>query len=296
LTVNPSSGEIYGTPTIAGTFTFTIQLSDGVNTTNKQFSIGISNAVQVTTTSLPDGTNGASYSQQLQASDGLTPYTWSLSPGSADLPSNLGLAPNGVLSGTPATNGTFYFYVRVTDSASVTADQLLSLTISKISLQVTTTTLSNATQNAAYSATLAATGGQPPYYWSRAPGSAKLPYYLDLDTNGVISGTPVSSGTNHFIVRVTDSASATADQLLKLVVNASTNQQVIVLSEPTELANGQFQFTFNTASGVSYIIQYSTNLTDWTSVSILSGSGGPLTVSDLTATDKQRFYRVKVEP
>jgi hypothetical protein len=296
LTGNPSSGEIYGTPTIAGTFTFTIQLSDGVNTTNKQFSIGISNAVQVTTTSLPDGTNGASYSQQLQASDGLTPYTWSLSPGSADLPSNLGLAPNGVISGTPATNGTFYFYVRVTDSASVTADQLLSLTISKISLQVTTTTLSNATQNAAYSATLAATGGQPPYYWSRAPGSAKLPYYLDLDTNGVISGTPVSSGTNRFIVRVTDSASATADQLLKLVVSASTNQQVIVLSEPTQLANGQFQFTFNTASGVSYIIQYSTNLTDWTSVSILSGSGGPLTVSDLTATDKQRFYRVKVEP
>jgi predicted ribonuclease YlaK len=117
-----------------------------------------------------------------------------------------------------------------------------------------------------------------------------------LDTNGVISGTPVNSGTNRFIVRVTDAASATANQLLTLVVNASTNQQVIVLNQATQLANGQFQFTFNTASGVSYIIQYSTNLTDWTSVSILSGFGGPLTVSDLTATDKQRFYRVKAGP
>jgi hypothetical protein len=296
LTGDGETGEFYGTPTTAGTYTFTVQVTDGVSTTNKEYSIGISNAVQITTTSLPDGTNGAAYSRTLQAGDGLTPYTWSLAPGSASLPANLTLATNGVLSGTPATNGTFYFYVRVTDAASATADQLLSLTIVKISLQITTTTLPNATQNAAYSATLAATGGQPPYYWSRAPGSAKLPYYLDLDTNGVISGTPVNSGTNRFIVRVTDAASATANQLLTLVVNASTNQQVIVLNQATQLANGQFQFTFNTASGVSYIIQYSTNLTDWTSVSILSGFGGPLTVSDLTATDKQRFYRVKAGP
>jgi hypothetical protein len=45
LNGDPSSGEIYGTPTNAGTFTFTVQVTDGVNTTNKQFSLTISNTV-----------------------------------------------------------------------------------------------------------------------------------------------------------------------------------------------------------------------------------------------------------
>jgi hypothetical protein len=45
LNGDPSSGEIYGIPTTSGTFTFTVQVTDGVNTTNKQFSLTISNTV-----------------------------------------------------------------------------------------------------------------------------------------------------------------------------------------------------------------------------------------------------------
>jgi hypothetical protein len=45
LTGNPANGEIYGTPTDAGTFNFTVQVTDGENTTNKQFSLTISNAL-----------------------------------------------------------------------------------------------------------------------------------------------------------------------------------------------------------------------------------------------------------
>jgi len=134
LTGNTSSGEIYGTPTTAGTFTFTIQLSDGVNTTNEQFSIGISNAVQIITISLPDGTNFLNYSQQLQATAGVpfggaSPYNWSLASGSASLPPNLTLAANGLLSGTLAASGTFDFTVEVADSLNGIYDQPLALTI-----------------------------------------------------------------------------------------------------------------------------------------------------------------------
>jgi hypothetical protein len=132
LTNNSSSGEIYGTPTNAGTFTFTVQLSDGVNTTNKQFSISISNAVQITTTSLPNGTNYLNYSQQLQAATGVpfggaSPYSWSVFSGS--LPAGLTLATNGLLSGTLADSGTFDFTVEVTDSVGGIHDQSLSLAI-----------------------------------------------------------------------------------------------------------------------------------------------------------------------
>ena len=66
--------------------------------------------LQVTTTALPNGTNGVAYSQQLSAIDGQPPYSWSLISGA--LPPGLTLATNGVISGTPTTNGTFNFTVQ----------------------------------------------------------------------------------------------------------------------------------------------------------------------------------------
>ncbi len=132
LTGNPSSGEIFGIPTVAGTSNFTFQVTDGVNTTNKQFSLTINSAVQITTASLPNGTNGTSYSEQLQASAGVpfggsSPYSWSLSSG--NLPGSLNLATNGLLSGPLTASGTFNFTVEVTDSLGGVSDQPLSLNI-----------------------------------------------------------------------------------------------------------------------------------------------------------------------
>ena len=83
--------------------------------------------LQVTTTALPNGANGVAYSQQLSAIYGQLPYSWSLISGS--LPSGLTLATNGVISGTPTTNGTFNFTVKVTDALSATATQPLTLTV-----------------------------------------------------------------------------------------------------------------------------------------------------------------------
>jgi hypothetical protein len=124
---------LFGNPTNSGTFNFTVQVNDGgSNTTNQQYSVTISNALQVTTGSLPEGTNGASYSQQLQAINGVpyggpVPYSWSLSSGS--LPANLNLDTNGFLSGTLATNGAFNFTVAAADSLGAVFDQPLSLNI-----------------------------------------------------------------------------------------------------------------------------------------------------------------------
>jgi hypothetical protein len=63
------------------------------------------------------------------------------------------------------------------------------------------------------------------------------------------------------------------------------------------LASGQFQFSFDTATGVNYAVQYSTNLTQWFPVMTLGGIGVPLTVIDPNTTgNRQRFYRIVLSP
>jgi hypothetical protein len=170
-----------------------------------------------------------------------------------------------------------------------------------LALQIMTTNLPNATQNASYSTTLTASGGQPPYTWSLFPGSASLPAGLSLATNGVISGTPIGSGTSLFIVIVADATTAWTYQILSLTVNASSIPPVIDLTAPTEVGNGQFQFTFKIVSGTTYTIQYSTDLKTWINYETFdfsnnnNNSGGHETVTIPNVTGaSQCFYRVKV--
>ncbi len=73
----------------------------------------------------------------------------------------------------------------------------------------TSSPLPTATVGTAYSTTLVAGGGAPPYRWSLSAGS--LPSGLSLaSTTGVLSGTPTAPGTFNFTVRVTDSAQPAA--------------------------------------------------------------------------------------
>jgi hypothetical protein len=80
-------GELYGTPANAGTYNFSVNATDGDgDSTNQSLSLTINpgaspSPLEVTTTSLTNGTNGVFYSQQLQASGGQSPYSWSLAPG-----------------------------------------------------------------------------------------------------------------------------------------------------------------------------------------------------------------------
>jgi len=170
----------------------------------------------ITTASpLAQGAIGLLYSQNLTASGGTPPYTWTVASGA--LPAGLTLSTTGTLAGTPTGAGTATFTVQVADSASATATKQLSLTTQGSALSITTTSpLPSGFVGGSYSQTLVATGGVPPYTWSISSGS--LPSGLALSSSGTITGTPLSAAASTVTVQAKDSSGLTATQSLALTV------------------------------------------------------------------------------
>jgi len=123
------------------------------------------------------------------------------------LPAGVTLSSAGLLAGTPTQGGTFPITLTVSNGITPNATQAFTLTV--LPFGITTSSLPNgsvysATHKILYSATLAASGGNPPYKWSLAPGSNPLPPGLKLSSNGVIKGKATTSGTYSFTVEVVD--------------------------------------------------------------------------------------------
>jgi hypothetical protein len=216
LALTPN-GLITGTPTVAGSFNFIVQVTGGTppQTATSPFQIDIGGALTITTPSaLTAGTAFVPYTASLQASGGVSPYTWSLTSGS--LPAGLSISPSGALSGTPSQTGQFSFAVRVTDSAGGSATQSFALLINQGSLRITTQTLLTGIQNFAYSQQLQATGGPTPHAWAVVSGSL-LPG-LALTPAGLLQGVPTSQGSSTIQLRVTDSTGANDTRSFTLTI------------------------------------------------------------------------------
>jgi len=70
----------------------------------------------ITTTTLPEATQGNPYSFKFSATGGIPPYAWLITSGT--IPGGMSFGSDGTLSGTPLNSGSFNFTVQVTDSGA----------------------------------------------------------------------------------------------------------------------------------------------------------------------------------
>ena len=211
-----SAGVLSGTPSAAGTSNFTVQVTGG-GTATKAFAVTVDPAaLSITTVSpLPAGTAGTRVQPDVCGHGGHASVQLVGDRGYAA--GGLTLSSAGVLSGTPTTAGTSNFTVQVTGGG--TATKAFAVTVDPAALSITTVSpLPAGTAGSAYSQTLAASGGTPPYSWSVTAGT--LPAGLTLSSAGVLSGTPSAAGTSNFTVQVTGGGTAT--KALSIAVSAPT--------------------------------------------------------------------------
>jgi len=249
LTLNPTTGVISGTPSKAGTYTFTAKVVDTNGSSDTDIcTIVVVGAPPVNLdcsacgSGATNGKVGSAYSATLSVSGGKSPFTFSISSGS--LPPGLTLnTATGLISGTPTTPGTYAFTAKVTDSngSSDTATCSIAVVGSPINLDCGACGSGKATLGSAYSSTLQVTGGTKPFTFSIISGS--LPPGLKLNAStGVISGMPTAAGTYTFTSKVVDSKGNSDTQTCTIVVVGS----------PINLDCGSCGTTSNASAGSSY--------------------------------------------
>jgi hypothetical protein len=239
LTINSSTGMVSGTPAgPAGTFSFTVQVTDSGNPTIQgsgliTIKLVLPPAPTITSTSpLPAATVGVVYPTFTFVAAGVGPFTWAAAP---PLTNGLTFNANGTVTGTPtAPPTTLNFNVTVTDKFG----QSSAATPFKVVISfpppptITSTSPLNpaGTIGAAYNFTFVANGAGP-FTWAAAP---PLTNGLTFNVNGTITGTPTAPATTlNFNVTVTDKfGQSSAATPFALVISAAAAVTINITLQP----------------------------------------------------------------
>ncbi len=250
LTLAPTTGIISGTPTTAAVSTFTITATDSTSqTAQRSFTITVTSAFSISTTSLPNGIVGAGYTATVEAQNAVGAVTFSVTNGS--LPAGLTLAATtGVISGTPTAVGTSTFTVSAVSTTSQTAQRSFAVVISA-PFTISTLTLPSGTIGSSYSATLATQNAAGTVSFAVTNGS--LPTGLALaPTTGIFSGTPTTAGTSTFTVTATDAQGQTAQRSLSIIIAPAF--AISTASLPNGTVGATYATTVTTQNGTGGVV------------------------------------------
>ncbi len=316
LTLNPTTGSITGTATVAGSYTLPVTVRDAAGLTQNRTLVltvvasgGQPSPPSITNSGFPAGSVGKAYQEVLNSVGGCAgmfsaPPVYTLSGGSLPAGLNVILLDNlrqYAISGTPTQAGTFNFTITVTDSCGGSGSSNFSITIGGTStnpgsLTITPASLTFATAaggNPAADQTVTVSGPVGTTFTASAaagggwlslvgPVSGSLPITLTVRASSA-GGFP--AGTYNGTITVSSSAGTKS---IPVTVTASGPAAVLAPSPSavdasvlTGESKVQQTLTVTNASGPAHFAVYTTivNGSGWLSVTPNSGdTPGSLTV------------------
>jgi hypothetical protein len=233
-----SSGLVTGIPTASGPTQPWMTVHDllpseggypwcgGDNHSERQFVFDAVPGLSIQNQSVPGGTIGQAYSVTFTAlsvtntnpvQGSPAAVTWSVQSG--NLPAGVTFTPQGLLSGTPSSEGSYQFVVKAVGGGD-TSDTETETLVVRQPITVTSPFTSRAATRAEVSVPLnvpqTATGGAGTFTWSVSEGT--LPAGVTLGSDGTLSGTPTVPGRFAFVMSVKDQEDRTTKVNATLVV------------------------------------------------------------------------------
>ena len=243
--------------------------------------------LSIKTAALPSGLVGTPYSFTMDGDGGKTPYVWSASGLPSPLVINSG---TGRITGTPGAGGQFPVVITLRDANSTTVTGTFTLTINTPLTITTASPLPTGNVLSPYSQTLAASGGTPPYTWSRTSGN--LPTGLTLSSGGAISGTPMNAGTSSFEVQVADSTSDKVKKTFSLTINPALPAPLSIATQsplPAGTVGGPYSQALSATGGTP---PYSWSVSGSLPAGLTLSSGGTISGTPTAAGSSDFTVRV----
>jgi PKD repeat protein len=247
-------GDINGTPTIVGTYTFTVKTTNAAGSDTKQFTITIEEAKApiIITASLPNGEIGYDddhfYFEQLDASSRGS-VEWTLESG--NLPPGLMIFSYSYIAGYPTIAGTFTFTLKATNAAGLSATQEFTITIKEAKAPITptapiiiTANLPNGELGYTYFMSLEV-ASHISVEWTLESGS--LPPGFSFSSGG-ISGTALQKGTFTFTLKATNDVGNTTKQFTITIVDAVTTVTITTAALPKGVVATDYTFRLESTS------------------------------------------------
>jgi hypothetical protein len=276
-TINAATGLVGGTPTTPGTYNLTVRATDS-NGDPQDFptSITIAAAVDLSSSSFPDGFVGVAYSAGPTTVGGVAPLTYTISSGA--IPAGcLFSAASGFVSGVPTTVATYNFDVTVLDALGGTDTYSATVDITTGggggSGTVTSVDISTGTSGVAVSGNpiigagtinlaLGTAANHPATDFDAAGAAAARQAVIQWKDEGVNQGAAGPATIN--VVGPTASVAVSAG-VATLTITALPNATAVSLAGGTgEDGNATFDgtntFTFATKTGNNYVLSRNVQL------------------------------------
>lgn len=251
LSLSPS-GAISGAPTSAGTYSFSVKVTDSTGAVSYQtFTIVVnSNAVSIVTTPSQTSQQGVNYSQSNTVSGGSGTYSYSTSSGALPTGTTLN-SGTGVVSGIPTSTGPYSYTVTATETGgsgtSVTTGTIAGVVIASGPLSIAPSAPTGTSSGATYVQQNQAAGGAGTYSYT---SSGTLPPGTSLNPGtGQVLGTVVTPGSYTYTVTVTDTGTPTPS-------TASATTTVTIGSGAVTIGPSS---SFNAVSGKSFTQEFTAN-------------------------------------